>query len=229
VLFLLLAGGSTGTAYPQTAPTGTVSALQGTVTLARQGRTLAVAYGMPVDTGDRVTTAARSQVTITLRSREHTQIDLLGGLLHSIVRFAPGNAPNYEVHTPNAVAAARGTNYNTDYQQGVERKEHPGCREFTGVAVFEGVVAVSNPKAAQPGSVTVTGGHQATVPCSLLPTTSVLSATTSTTTSTSISPSTIISGSILGGAVVGGGVIGGVGAGGGFGGGPEKPPTTSSQ
>ena len=118
---------------------GSISAIQGKVTIVRGGRTLAAAYATPIAIGDQINTAANSRVTLTLSdgtqlelaeastmtvvqnslnadgSRAATQINLLGGLLHSLVRHAPGNAPNYEVHTPNAVAAARGTNYDTDY------------------------------------------------------------------------------------------------------------------
>jgi hypothetical protein len=148
--------------------------------------------------------------------RERTRIDLLGGLLHSLVRHAPGNTPNYEVHTPNAVAAARGTNYDTDYQEGVERKNHRGCRKYTDVAVYDGVVEVSNPQSPQSGSVMVKKGHKTTVACGLLPTNSM---------------TPYIAGGVLGITLIGGGVIGGVGVGGAFGGHyhDPKPPMTSSE
>src|SRR5438128_7135371 len=198
MLGLLLALTARGQARAQAAsasgsPAGSVSAIQGQVMIARSGRTLAAAYATAVQVGDQISTAPNSRVTLTLNdgtqlelaesssltvvqdtlnadgSRTATQINLLGGLLHSLVRFAPGNAPNYEVHTPNAVAAARGTNYDTDYVK-QDRKGYKDCREFTDVAVYDGVVEVSNPTNATAGSVKLKKGHKTTVPCGLLPT-----------------------------------------------------------
>jgi hypothetical protein len=147
-MFLLMAGAvGAQVAEPVTvAATGSITAIRGKVVILRGGYQLAGIYGTPVQAGDRVTTAAGGQVTITLDDgtqfeldesstlviianrlnasvqRAETRIDLLGGLLHPLVRFAPGNAPNYEVDTPNAAAAARGTNYDTDYTKGTPRK-----------------------------------------------------------------------------------------------------------
>lgn len=195
LLFIGLAVGLlAGTAYAQTGVVaGSVTAIQGKVTIVRGSRTLAAAYATPVLVGDQIGTAANSRVTLTLSdgtqlelaesstltvvqnalnpdgSRAATAINLLGGLLHSLVRFAPGNAPNYEVHTPNAVAAARGTNYDTDYVK-EDRKGYKDCREFTDVAVYDGVVEVRNPGNPTAGTVTLKKGHKTTVPCGLLPT-----------------------------------------------------------
>jgi len=101
-------------------------------------------------------------------SRATTDVKLVGGLLHSLVRHAPGNTPNYEVHTPNAVAAARGTDFDTDYSKGTERKEFVGCREFSDVSVFDGEVEVSNPTNPSAGTVKVKKGQKTTIPCGLL-------------------------------------------------------------
>jgi hypothetical protein len=193
------------------ASAGVVSALTGQVRIQRAGHPITVASGTPVEIGDQISTGPNSRVTITLSDgtqfelsdstsmtvtqdqvgangqRVETRLDLFGGLLHSLVRFAPGNAPNYEVHTPNAVAAARGTQYDTDYVNGVARKDHPGCSEFTDVAVFDGTVEVTNPKNKTAGSTTVTRGHKTTVPCGLLlgaTAGTALSSTGSTTTGT---------------------------------------------
>jgi len=172
---------------------GSVTAIQRKVVILRGGNQLAGIYGTPVRVGDRVTTAPGGQVTITLDDgtqlelaesstltiianrlnasgqRAETRVDLLAGLVHSLVRFAPGNAPNYEVHTPNAVAAARGTNYDTDYAKGSARKETPGCLEFTDVSVFEGSVEVSNPTSSNKSEVRLTRGRKASIPCMLPP------------------------------------------------------------
>ena len=190
LLFLLV---SRGQVRAQASPAaGSVSAIQGAVTITRSGKILTAAYGTPVQVGDRIDTAAKSQVTLTLTdgtqmdltesttivvdqndlnpdgSRAATQVSLMGGLLHSLVRHAPGNFPNYEVHTPNAVAAARGTDYTTDYIKGVERKEHSGCREYSDVAVYDGEVEVSNPQNPTAGSIKLKKGNKTTVPCGLL-------------------------------------------------------------
>jgi ferric-dicitrate binding protein FerR (iron transport regulator) len=42
-------------------------------------------------------------------SRASTKVTLLSGLVRALVRVSAGDAPNFEVHTPNAVASARGT------------------------------------------------------------------------------------------------------------------------
>jgi len=101
-------------------------------------------------------------------TRAGTTIELLSGLLHSLVRFAPGNGPNYEVRTPNAVAAARGTDYDTDYVTGEKRKGYKDCREFTDVAVYEGEVEVTSTGTSR--SVKLKKRHRTTVACGLLPT-----------------------------------------------------------
>lgn len=224
------------------AAAGLVSALTGQVKIERAGHPVAVTNGTPVETGDRISTGPQSQATISLSDgtqfelaesstiillqnqlnasgqRAMTRLDLLAGLLHSLVHFAPGNAPNYEVHTPNAVAAARGTNYDTDYISGVVREEHPGCREFTDVTVYEGIVEVTNPRNPTAGATKVISGHKTTVPCKLL-----LGATTSL---TAFSSSAMVAGAAaLGTGAIASGVVVGIGVGGGFGGNGTHSPT----
>ncbi|MGH7840004.1 MAG: FecR family protein, partial [Candidatus Binataceae bacterium] len=193
-LVLILAGVA-GAQAPAAGGAGSITAIQGKVAIQRGANQLAAVYGTPVQVGDRIATSPASQVTITLADgtqleldqsstlviianrlnatgqRAETRVDLFEGLVHSLVRFAPGNAPNYEVHTPNAVAAARGTNYDTDYVKGVPRKERPGCLEFTDVTVFEGSVAVTNATAPNPVTVDVTHGLKTSVACLLAPST----------------------------------------------------------
>ncbi len=226
---------------------GQVSAVTGSATVTRLGAERALVYGAAIYEGDRLATGAHSGVTITLVDgtqlqlgesstlvvvanslsaagvRQHTRVDLLGGLLHSLVRFAPGNAPNYEVHTPNAVAAARGTDYTTDYLKGVARKEHPGCSEFTDVAVYAGLVAVSNPGNPGAGSVLVGPGHRLAVPCSLLSSSMVTTANAGAV--GGLTPAGITASGVLGSAVAGAAVVGGIGGAGDLGGGssPQSP------
>jgi hypothetical protein len=257
VLISTIVCGAGPSALAQGGVAGTVTALHGAVTLTRGSVTSPVAHGNTIDVGDTLKTSPGSEVTVTLTDgtqlqlgastalvvvanslsvtgvRAHTRVDLLEGLLHSLVRFAPGNAPNYEVHTPNAVAAARGTNYDVDYAKGTARKQNPGCLEFTDVSVFEGLVEVSNPTNRTAGSVMLGQGHKLAVPCSLLSTTMVttvnLVPAVGTSAATGVTATTIGAGTVLGGAVVGAGVVGGLGASGGLGGNSSGSPDTPSR
>ena len=128
---------------------GSITALNGNVTIERAGKTIQGTYGTTLQVSDQLTTDARSRVTIGLSdgsqieltesstlvltestlnpdgSRASTKVTLLGGLVRSIVRVAAGGAPNFEVHTPNAVAAARGTKFDVAYEKGQERPLGP--------------------------------------------------------------------------------------------------------
>ncbi len=226
-----------------------ISALQGTVILTRGAQNLNAVHGMAVIVGDRIRTGLHSQVTITLsdgaqlelaessvmviteervdcpRAAARDPAGTAGRFTASLVRFAPGVAPNYEVHTPNAVAAARGTTYDTDYTQRQQRSGFALCREFTDVAVFDGTVEVSNPTNKTSGNVEVQRGHKTTVPCGLAP----LSAIATSSTAITSSAATIAGGAMLGGSLAGAAVVGSVGASGGFGTDSTPSPMTPSQ
>jgi FecR protein len=170
-------------------PVGSLTAVMGTATITRAGRTTFASYGDAVNVGDRVTTGSDGRVTITLSdntqmqviesstivvtevrfnpngSRASTKIDLAGGTVRSLVRFTGGNAPNFEVHTPNAIAAAHGTTYDTAYASGVTRKGYETCRNFTDVLVYNGTVMVSNPSSAKQPPVLVHPGEKSVAPC----------------------------------------------------------------
>ncbi|MGO9267440.1 MAG: FecR domain-containing protein [Candidatus Binataceae bacterium] len=236
-----------GPAYAQAPPAGSVSALTGQVQIQRAGHSMVAVNGTPVETGDTIITGPHSQATISLidgtqfelaesstiillrnqlnaaGQRSQTTLSLLAGLLHSLVHFAPGNAPNYEVHTPNAVAAARGTNYDTDYVKGVVRKDYPGCLEFTDITVFEGTVEVTNPRNPTAGSTKVKPGYKTTVPCGLL--LGATAVTTAALSSGAISTGAIVTGAALGTGAIAAGVVVGVGTGGGSGGSSSPSPT----
>jgi len=234
-----------GVLLAQTGPAGSVTALQGKVLIERTGSTaFAAQVSQAVRIGDHVTTGAGSRVTITLSDgtqlglsessslvvadsrldasghRAHTEIDLIRGLLRSLVRHTEGNAPNYEVHTPNAVAAARGTDYDTDYVEGEKRKGHDDCRKFTDVRVYDGVVEVWNTSA--PGnSVKVKKAHKTVVPCGYLP---------------DPPGKPVVAEGALATMLAGGGVLAGMGVGGVFNGHngstdppPHRPPVTATQ
>ena len=229
------------------APTASITAVSGSATITRGGRSFPATYGAAIEVGDLIATAANGRVTITLSdgsqmeltessslgisennlnsngTRSSTKVNLLGGLVRSLVRFTAGTPPNFEVHTPNAVASARGTTYDTNYQTGVTRSNFPSCREFTDVSVYDGTVEVVNPTNTTAPAVEVPAGQKTTVPCGLaaLPAASALAVGT---------------GGFGGGtaaaaaaAVAGAGAIGGVaGAGGLGGGGSTAPPVTNS-
>ncbi|HVB78686.1 MAG TPA: FecR family protein [Candidatus Binataceae bacterium] len=128
-------------AWAQTSA-GLVSAVSGTVSIERAGRSIPAADGSAVQVGDRFTTGPNSRITIKLSdgsqlelnesstlvltedtlnpdgSRASTKVTLLSGLVRSLVHFSPAGAPNFEVHTPNAVASARGTMFDVSYHEG---------------------------------------------------------------------------------------------------------------
>ncbi len=128
-------------AWAQTSA-GSVSVVTGTVTIERAGKSIQAASGTGLLVGDKLTTGPNSRMTISLSdgsqlelnesstlvlteyvlnpdgSRASTKITLLSGLVRSLVHFGPGSSPNFEVHTPNAVASARGTMFDVSYHEG---------------------------------------------------------------------------------------------------------------
>jgi hypothetical protein len=247
--FLLLAS----TALAQVT-TGSITSINGTATVTRAGASSNATYGMSLQVGDTITTSSTGRVTITLTdntqleitessslvltenvlnpngTRASTKVTLMGGLVRSLVRFSAGGQPNFQVNTPNAVAAARGTTYDTDYIKGVERKQHKECREFTDVLVYDGTVEVTNPTNPSAPAVEVHTGEKTSVPCGLavLPAGSVAAlggaATTGGIGGLGVGAIGASAGAIgVGGAIGGlaaGGVVGGGGGGGGGGGTP---------
>jgi hypothetical protein len=192
LIFSLVVLGAASPSWAQTA--GSITAISGTATIERAGATIPAAYGTKVNVGDRIVTAAASSLTITLTdnsqveltdssnltidqntlnasgSRDSTKITLLTGLVRSLVRTTPGTPPNYEVHTPNAVASARGTNYDVDHETGKTDSKYKDCTEFTHVLVYAGNVEVYNPTNPSAPPVQVKEGQKVTVPCGLAPT-----------------------------------------------------------
>ena len=75
--------------------------------------------------------------------RAATSLSLFSGVMRSFVNSLC-RRPSFEVNTPNAVAAARGTIYDTAYTEGVTRPTFGDCIRFTDVSVDDGVVAVTN-------------------------------------------------------------------------------------
>jgi FecR protein len=171
---------------------GRVTAIQGTAELQRAGSTSAVSLATAVELHDQLKTGTNSTSTVTLLDnsavelgessalafdenvvaggvRQKTVVSLLGGGLTSRVTSALlSGAPTFEVHTPNAVCAVRGTDFDTTYLEGVTRPGYEGCQRYTDLRVREGVVEVSN--LANPSAVIeVDAGYETTVPCLLPP------------------------------------------------------------
>jgi hypothetical protein len=182
-------------------PAGSISAVAGAVSIQRAGRTIPATYGTAIMVADRIVTGADGRVTVTLSdssqlevtesstlvvdqntlsptgTRVSTKVTLLGGLVRSIVN-PTATPPNFEVHTPNAVASARGSSADVGYQNGVARKEFKDCLEFTDVADYKGDWEVTNPTNPGAPPVELHEGQKTTVACGLapLPATSITAA-----------------------------------------------------
>jgi hypothetical protein len=128
-------------AWAQTSA-GSISALNGAVTIERFGKSIPPVQGTALQVGDKPTTGPNSRVSISLSdgsqlelndssalvltenilnpdgSRASTKVTLLSGLVRALVKIGPGSPPNFEVHTPNAVASARGTMFDVSYHEG---------------------------------------------------------------------------------------------------------------
>jgi hypothetical protein len=167
--------------FAQAANAGTLSEVSGTVQLQRGAATIPVTRGMPVEVGDRLITgddghvvvlltdqstlelSDSSNLVITQHAGAASQVNLASGVVRSFVnRTVGGAAPNFEVHTPNAVAAARGTLFDTAYTSNVSRPTFGDAHDFTDISVYEGSVDVAN--AANPTAFTnVPAGYESTV------------------------------------------------------------------
>jgi hypothetical protein len=138
---------------------GTVSEVSGTVQIQRGAATIPVTQGMPVQVGDRIVTGDdghvvvlltdqstlelndSSNMVVTAHSGSATRVDLATGVVRSFVNRTVGAAaPNFEVHTPNAVAAARGTLFDVSYVTNVTRPTYGDVHNFTDVSVYDGIV-----------------------------------------------------------------------------------------
>lgn len=229
----------------QATPAGSVTALTGDVHIERAGTTVPATPGTAVNVGDRIVSNPNSRATITLTDNSkleldessslvidqqmvgantrNTKLSLFSGLVRSFVSYTSSPTPNFEVHTPNAVASARGTEYDTSTQtqppgtmSEEDRKKYKDCRRFTQVSVFDGTVEVTNTTNPGGGSVQVPAGHKTMVVCGLAPfPPSEIAAAAAAAAAAGGSTG----GLLLGSAIVVGGTAGGLAAGGVFGGG----------
>ena len=167
---------------------GTVVKLSGSAQIQRAGATIAVVQGMAIDLHDQLTTSVNSSATVRLASgialtlaahtnltfnqntttggTSRTQLNLLEGGLRLLVPPLL-RTESFEIHTPNAITAVRGTDFDTTYFEGTVRPGYEGCQRYTDVRVREGVVAVSN--LANPTQVVESMPATKTVPCDLAP------------------------------------------------------------
>jgi hypothetical protein len=181
LVLILLAVFRPGQALAQAANAGTISQVSGTVQIQRGAATIPATQGMPVQVGDRVITGDdghvvvlltdqstlelgdSSNIEITQHSGAATRVNLLAGVVRSFVNKTVGAAaPNFEVHTPNAVAAARGTLFDTAFLSGVSRPTYGDIHTFTDVSVRDGVVNLANVNNLA-GGVDIPAGYESTV------------------------------------------------------------------
>ena len=166
VLAMLAITTIASTAHAQST-VGTITQLAGTANIQRAGATIAATPNMPVMLHDRVATDANGSLTISLVDNSSLQlgasstmvidesvivngvgapskVGLLGGDLHTVILGAMrGSSTTFQVNTPNAIGAVRGTQWHEHYDED-EHKESKGCRQTTEVDVDDGTVQVCN-------------------------------------------------------------------------------------
>jgi hypothetical protein len=172
-------------------PAGSVTELEGTAKLTRGKQQVNVVIKMPVIVHDRLQTMSKSHLTVTLRggsqlmltesstmviddvatnARADSTISLMVGHVRAVVYSTAGaTTSKFEVHTPNAVAGVRGTDFETAYIEGKPCPGFPTCLRYTEVDVYKGIVEVRNPTNPKAPPVRVTQGYETTVPCELAP------------------------------------------------------------
>jgi ferric-dicitrate binding protein FerR (iron transport regulator) len=170
------------------AKVGLVTQTQGSATLIRGGQTMKVAPSMAVEANDKLVTGADGHLTVTFgdnstlalgesstivinesvvsgQASTITRVGLLGGHLHSMFNAGLRRIDPFEVHTPNAIAGVRGTDFEIAYITGKPCPGFPNCLRYTDVGVHKGRVEVSNPLNPKAAPVIATAGYETTVPC----------------------------------------------------------------
>ena len=124
---------------------GTVTDVSGVVNVTRGGSTMTAVKQMPIFLHDKIATQPGGSIKIGMVDNSSLQlgekgiltmdesvlingvgapsrVGLLGGKLHALIGGAMrGNTTTFEVHTPNAVGAVRGTEFDISYEEGVSR------------------------------------------------------------------------------------------------------------
>src|SRR5580700_1854623 len=178
------------TALAQTAA-GSFQSVSGQVQIQRAGgATIGAASGVGVNVGDRIITGVSGHAVLILNDQSRlevgpgtnialdqftlgggpTRVSLFSGVMRSLVNAgSSGAGANYQVHTPNAVAAVRGNKFDTAYSENVIRPGYQGCEKYTDVSVYTGTVNLS-PVATPNAGEDVHAGYEATLPCDKPPT-----------------------------------------------------------
>ena len=174
---------STSMARAQVAA-GNVTSLIGSASIQRAGSSIDVTVGLPVQVADQVVVSTGGKVIITLSdgsilevgpsstividkellgpggARASTRVHLLTGILRSVAKHTSGAPPNFEVRTPNAILAARGTTFDTQYTRGT-RRGYGATTQFTDERTLMGTVGARN--AAGGAEVSVPAGYETTI------------------------------------------------------------------
>src|SRR5271169_3720532 len=172
---------------------GSFQSVAGQVQIQRAGgATIGAAAGVGVNVGDRIVTGPNGHAVIVLNDQSRldlgpsssitldqftisggattARISLFSGVMRSLVNAVSGGAAaDYRVHTPNAVAAVRGTKFDTAYSENVIRPGYQGCEKYTDVSVYQGTVNLAQIGSPNTGE-DVRAGYEATVPCDKPPT-----------------------------------------------------------
>jgi len=166
---------------------GEVTRIIGDANIERGGSEFAITPSIPIQIHDRLITIAKAELTVTFHdgsklilsepgsysidqyaitstTRTEASISLWAGHLRAIVNVIAGAVPDFQVHTPNAIAAVRGTEFETAYIKDRPCPEDRTCMRYTTVEVFHGVVAVAN-SSNPANAVQVTEGYETTVAC----------------------------------------------------------------
>ena len=206
-VFLIAVGAMAGARMARAdGAAGTLSSASGVIQIQRGATALAAIPGMPLNQGDRIGTGTGGIAVVTLSDGSQlelrpstvitlnqytsggstpTRVELNSGILKSSVKKTGGAPANYQVHTPNAIVAARGTIFYTSYTSSSPQTGNlPNVSHYTEVAVLEGTVNLaqaatpdSGVEVAQGTTGTVAGGdppngHNREFPCSPPPTSS---------------------------------------------------------
>ena len=119
---------------------GTITQVQGVANIQRGAQNIVVMANLPVELHDKITTQQGASLTIGLVDKSSLQLGqnatliidesvmvngfgapsklgLLGGKVHSLIVGAMrGPTTSFEVHTPNAIGAVRGTDFKISYE-----------------------------------------------------------------------------------------------------------------
>jgi hypothetical protein len=218
---------------------GTITQIQGVANIQRGALNVVVAPNMPVMLNDKITTQPGASLTIGLVDNSSlqlgsdsaitidksvlvngvgapSQVGLLNGKLHSVIVGAMrGSTTTFEVHTPNAIGAVRGTEFTSDSEDGKTNDQYKDCVHWAEFEVQDGTVQVCN-VATPPKCEDCHAGHKCAVACGVLYLDGAeVGAAAGVGAGVGIA---------VGTAIVAGGVVGGIAAAGGFDSGGNGPP-----